>query len=248
VFIEHLVELDNRLVVNKKPKNVDDDHDFLKKWHNEFKLAMNLNGHRHLIEYMYFIRESEQFSLVMEYLPGGTLQQFINDKPAMLTYQKVRMFAHQLIKGIEYMHSFKIKHQDLKPGNILLNSEQTELKIIDFGEATSLEHTRIKSRRAQAGTRYYKAPEQHRNISTLESDIWSYGCIILQMVTKEVPYHNYNNELAIQYSMQKANLSPLDDERATCSSKLALLNEHLQLRDLLEKCLEMDYRKRITAK
>ena len=110
------------MVVNKKPKNVDDDHDIMKKWHNEFKLAMNLNGHKHIIEYMYFIRDGEQFSLVMEYLSGGTLQQFIHDNPRLLTYDKVRLFAHQLIKGIVYMHSYKIKHQDLKPGNILLDA------------------------------------------------------------------------------------------------------------------------------
>lgn len=122
VFVEQIIELDHLKVVNKKPKNVDDDNDFMKKWHNEFKLAMNLNGHDHIIEYKYFIREGDQFSLVMEYLPGGTLQQFIHDNSKLLTYERVRQFAHQLIKGIVHMHSFKIKHQDLKPGNILLNA------------------------------------------------------------------------------------------------------------------------------
>ena len=61
----------------------------------------------------------------------------------------------------------------------MMNADRSQIKITDFGEATTLEHTIVRSKKAAAGTRYYKAPEQHRNINTLESDIWSYGCIVL---------------------------------------------------------------------
>ena len=212
---------------------------------------MSLNGNNHIIEYMYFIREQQDFSIVMEYAAGGTLHQFIRDNAAQLTFSKIRLFSHQLIKGIAAMHNLHIKHQDLKPGNILLNQELTCLKIIDFGEASLLPQTKIKSKSANAGTKQYKAPEQHKNISTLKSDIWSYGCIILQMITHEVPYHKFLVENAICNAMEEDKMSPLDYEYAACNQqhthKLRMLEEHPELKVLLEKCFEMDYRRRVAA-
>jgi len=86
------------------------------------------------------------------------------------------------------MHDCSIKHQDLKPLNILLNEDLT-LKIIDFGFARIIKET-IKTEKETIGTPHYMAPEQFRNVLTLSSDIWSMGCIILQLFTGLIPYHN----------------------------------------------------------
>jgi len=86
------------------------------------------------------------------------------------------------LRGLEYLHKFRISHRDLKPQNIILFNEG--LKITDFG--ISLYHSVRKRRKTFSGTDYYAPPEvinMYEDIDYISSDIYSFGVILFQMIT-----------------------------------------------------------------
>lgn len=124
--------------------------------------------------------------------------------PIELSDLHVQSMTYQILCGVKYIHSANVIHRDLKPGNILINS-QGQLKICDFGLARGInddtESERIKITRYVA-TRWYRAPELiicQRNYSTasicissffcdisnVQVDLWSVGCIICELVGRK---------------------------------------------------------------
>jgi len=97
-------------------------------------------------------------SLVLEYQPD-TLYNRLKSEVNPLSRQQVRKFAHQMFKGIAYLHDAGLMHRDIKPANLLI-SETDMLKIADFGLARLYfpeEESRLYS--PQVSTRWYRAPE-----------------------------------------------------------------------------------------
>lgn len=98
-----------------------------------------------------------------------------------------------LFNLVRYIHSAKLVHRDIKPGNIMLN-EQTDVVIIDFGMCRT-----IQDRRSQlsydVGTRPYKAPELHAQspVYCQASDIWSIGLLLIQLYTSKMPIQVVND-------------------------------------------------------
>jgi serine/threonine protein kinase len=80
----------------------------------------------------------------------------------------------------------KIIHRDLKPDNILISSNLKELKLLDLGVSTYEEDENHKG--AVVGTMRYMSPEQLGGKLSFKSDIWSYGCILLDLCTQMVPF------------------------------------------------------------
>lgn len=106
--------------------------------------------------------------------------------PIELTDAHVQSITYQILCGVKYIHSARVIHRDLKPGNILVNA-QGLVKICDFGLARGInedtESERIKITRYVA-TRWYRAPEliiSQKNYST-SIDMWSVGCIICELL------------------------------------------------------------------
>jgi len=96
--------------------------------------------------------------LVTEYLPGGELCQKITDPNYLLTERKCKSFVRQIAQGLDYIHSHKIIHLDVKPQNIMLKSARDDtVKLIDFGLARKL--TRGKVHANMIGTVGFMAPE-----------------------------------------------------------------------------------------
>lgn len=94
----------------------------------------------------------------------------------------VKLFSYQLLRGVAYMHRKNFCHRDLKPQNLLVDSEKAMIKICDFGSAKELK-VDVKNI-AYICSRYYRAPELifgNENYNT-QIDIWSIGCIICEML------------------------------------------------------------------
>jgi len=192
-------------------------------------------------------------------LMGADLNNII--KTQKLSDDHVQFLVYQIIRGMKYVHSAGIIHRDLKPSNIAVN-EDCELKILDFGLARPTETEMT----GYVATRWYRAPEimlnwMHYNQTV---DIWSVGCIMAEMLTGKTIFpgtdhidqltrilqlvgkpdekllsklgsdeaRNYIRSLP---KMEKKNFS----EVFSGASPLAI--------DLLEKMLELDADKRITA-
>ena len=117
--------------------------------------------------------------IVMEYIDGVTLDQFLESKPSRQLRRKV---VEQLIDALTYIHSKQILHRDIKPSNILITRNGNNVKIIDFGLSDADDYSILKQK---AGTLDYVAPEQKHSC---KSDIYSFGLIL-----KEIFQHRYRH-------------------------------------------------------
>ena len=115
--------------------------------------------------------------IVMEYVDGVTLKEFLAQKPN----RKIRMkIAYELLSAMSYYHSLQIVHRDLKPDNILVTRNGHNVKIIDFGLADSDWHGILKQ---PAGSDKYAAPEQKAGNVPIDcrADLYSFGKILRQL-------------------------------------------------------------------
>eukprot|EP00053_Salpingoeca_punica_P015493 m.143016 g.143016 ORF g.143016 m.143016 type:complete len:376 (+) comp16729_c1_seq1:255-1382(+) len=110
-------------------------------------------------------------------------------------------FTYQMLLALKYIHSANVMHRDLKPGNMLLNTTNCDLKVCDFGLARiadpSTNHSGMLTE--YVATRWYRAPEVMLNAKNYSSalDLWSVGCILAEMLnnTPLFPGKNYVDQL-----------------------------------------------------
>ena len=127
---------------------------------------------------------------VSEYVEGRSLAQWIQDRGPLDLHQ-TRSIAEQIIDGLRALHRREMYHQDLKPGNILIDNHGI-VKLIDFGSTrvTGMEEiTSELDHSTPQGTLDYAAPECLSGaVSTPASDLYSLGVILYEMLTKQLPY------------------------------------------------------------
>lgn len=169
--------------------NYDDDPAYIERFVLESWIGNRINN-PHVVKVVETNHSKSCLYYLMEYVEGITLVQWIklNPKPAV---QEVISLVAQIIKGINALHRRETLHQDIKPGNIMID-KNGEAKIIDFGScyisgiaeiATPLEREGI------LGTAGYSAPEVVlAGKSTVQSDIFSLSVIVFEMLTGEAPF------------------------------------------------------------
>lgn len=110
------------------------------------------------------------------------MRQFIREHKKAFNISQVREIGKQLIDAIFYLHENKIIHRDIKPENILFNKSMDLIKVIDLGVSSQIDETNEKEGDV-VGTMRYMSPEQLGGILSFKSDIWAFGCIILEFLT-----------------------------------------------------------------
>ena len=129
--------------------------------------------------------------MVMEYVDGITLKQYIKEKGA-LPWQEACDFAIQIGQGIQEAHAQHIIHRDIKPQNIMMTKDKT-LKVTDFGIARAVAGETNVVGGTALGSVHYISPEQARGGYTDErSDIYSLGIVLYEMLTGRVPFDSDN--------------------------------------------------------
>jgi serine/threonine-protein kinase len=144
-------------------------------------------SHNNIVNVFDVTENDENFFLVMEYIQGLTLSEYIKQhKP--LDVQTVLNFTKQIIDGIKHAHDNQIVHRDIKPQNILVDENLT-LKILDFGIAKALSETTMTQTNHVLGTVQYLSPEQARGESTDNgTDIYSIGVVLYEMLVGKPPF------------------------------------------------------------
>jgi len=164
-------------------KDVSNQSSYQQRLRKEFEILMQLQ-HPHVVS-TYGIEDIEGYGrcIVMEYVDGPTLKEWLNDKPSRQLRLKV---AHELIDAVAYIHTKGIVHRDLKPENIIVIPNGSNVKLIDFGLADTDSHTILKQ---PAGTPHYMSPEQMQTaVADVRNDIYSMG-VILQQLDLGLRYH-----------------------------------------------------------
>lgn len=127
----------------------------------------------------YMDRERGRVCMVMEYMDGGTLQQFVSGGQA-LSEPALAAVARSVLRGLAEMHAQRKIHRDIKPSNILLD-RQGRVKISDFGLVRELNETGSFAQ-TFTGTVTYMSPERIQDIGHgCPSDIWSLGMVCVCM-------------------------------------------------------------------
>jgi protein phosphatase len=178
------------LLVLKIPSiDLKDDSAYLERFMLEEWIAKRINSENVLKSYI-STRKSDYLYNITEYIQGQTLTQWMIDNPKP-KIEIVRDITQQIVKGLNSFHRLEMIHQDLRPHNIMIDSNNC-VKIIDFG-ATRVEgliesNINLEQENLQ-GTALYSAPEYFlQEIGTSKSDLFSLGVIVYQMLSGKLPY------------------------------------------------------------
>ncbi|UDI78466.1 Stk1 family PASTA domain-containing Ser/Thr kinase [Staphylococcus taiwanensis] len=169
----------------------------MKRFEREVNNATQLS-HKNIVE-VYDVQEDEEcFFLIMEYIDGPTLSEYIHSH-GPLNVDTAIEFTEQILNGVKQAHEKRIIHRDIKPQNILIDKNKT-LKIFDFGIAKALSETSMTQTNHVLGTVQYLSPEQAKGETTNEStDIYSIGIVLYEMIVGEPPF---NGETAVSIAIK----------------------------------------------
>lgn len=213
---------------------------------NEIELMKKLN-HSNIVTYKDMITDDNYIYIITDYCNGGTLQQFIDihkGYPENFSESEVKIYITQIKNALEYLVSKNIYHRDIKPQNIFINYKNNkkddpssiELKIGDFGFAKEIENDDMEN--TLCGTPMYIAPEIiYEKKFHINSDLWSVGIILFQLLYGFFPFGSPKNILELMKNIDSVHLSfPLNERDE--------LNESVH--DLLEELLQKNPKNRIT--
>lgn len=166
--------------------------------------------------------------LVMEYIEGVTLNEFVNERKLELK-ERLRLFL-KICRGISFAHRNLVVHRDLKPSNILITSG-SDPKILDFGLAKLVDESQADALQTQtafaAMTPAYASPEQMRGgIITTSTDIYSLGVVLYELLTGEPPFYLAGHSLDETFRMV-CEIEPTKPSKA--AAQKALKENILQL-------------------
>ncbi|KAK2750314.1 Suppressor of Sensor Kinase (SLN1) [Myotisia sp. PD_48] len=194
--------------------------------------VLEVLDHPNIVSYHGIEVHRDKVYIFMEYCSGGSLATLlehgrIEDETVIMVY------ALQMLEGLAYLHQAGIAHRDIKPANILLDHNGV-IKYVDFGAAMVIarqgktlaamdnykdtgprykkeNHGQRKNEKSVTGTPMYMSPELVRGEINQSSsrhgsmDIWSLGCVILEMATGLRPWAGLDNEWAIMYKIAQGN-------------------------------------------
>lgn len=262
----------NQLVAIKKIENVFDHRSLAKRTLRELKLCRSF-AHENILSLDRVMRpHSANFQNI--YLVSELMETdlaCVIRSPQELTDEHCQFFIYQVLRGLKYIHSANVIHRDLKPRNLLVNSN-CDLKICDFGLARvdDPENSDRALMSSYVATRWYRAPEVilGRKRYTKAVDMWSVGCILAELVGRKpiFPGRDSFHQITLIVSIlgtpptqspadqsSKSSSGPTDDYVSNLPKKPKLSFRSLYPRasplacDLLDRLLVFDPEKRLTV-
>ncbi|KAI5773623.1 MAP3K4 [Gulo gulo luscus] len=225
------------LMAMKEIRFQPNDHKTIKETADELKIFEGIK-HPNLVRYFGVELHREEMYIFMEYCDEGTLEEVSR---LGLQEHVIRLYSKQITVAINVLHEHGIVHRDIKGANIFLTSSGL-IKLGDFGCSVKLKNnaqTMPGEVNSTLGTAAYMAPEVITRAKGeghgRAADIWSLGCVVIEMVTGKRPWHEYEHNFQIMYKVGMGHKPPIP-ERLSPEGK-----------DFLSHCLESEPRMRWTA-
>ncbi|KAI3362659.1 hypothetical protein L3Q82_001733 [Scortum barcoo] len=243
------------LMAMKEIRFQPNDHKTIKETADELKIFEGIK-HPNLVRYFGVELHREEMYIFMEYCDEGTLEEVSR---LGLQEHVIRLYSKQITTAINVLHEHGIVHRDIKGANIFLTSSGL-IKLGDFGCSVKLRnntHTMPGEVNSTLGTAAYMAPEVITRAKGeghgRAADIWSLGCVLIEMVTGKAsemlcniyikfqfeaslrPWHEYEHNFQIMYKVGMGHKPPIPEKLST------------EGKDFLGHCLESEPKRRWTA-
>ena len=198
VYLAYDTILDRDVAVKVLRGDLANDEKFVRRFQREALSASSLT-HPNIVEVYDVGEDHGQYYIVMEYVEGRHLKDLIK-KRGKLTLSEVIDIMLQITDGMSVAHDSYIIHRDIKPQNIMI-LENGLVKIMDFGIAMAMNSTQLTQTNSVMGSVHYLPPEQANGKgSTLQSDIYSMGIVMYELLTGKLPYKGDNAvEIALKH-------------------------------------------------
>ncbi|KAI4255435.1 MAG: hypothetical protein LQ352_002574 [Teloschistes flavicans] len=213
--------------------------------------VLEVLDHPNIVSYYGIEVHRDKVYIFMEYCSGGSLANLL-EHGRIEDETVIQVYALQMLEGLAYLHQSGIAHRDIKPENILLDHNGV-IKFVDFGAAKIIARQgktlqpqdagagRVPGKqKSMTGTPMYMSPEVIKGLNEGRHgaiDIWSLGCVILEMSTGRRPWASLDNEWAIMYNIAQGNPPQLPSRDQLSSEGI----------EFLKRCFERDSKRRASA-
>ncbi|TGB04889.1 Stk1 family PASTA domain-containing Ser/Thr kinase [Halobacillus salinus] len=186
VYLGHDIILERDVAVKVLRLEHGNDEEFIARFHREAQSATSLS-HPNIVNIFDVGEEEEIYYMVMEYVDGMTLKQYIQQYSPIPITDTVDIMK-QVTSAISHAHENGIVHRDIKPQNILID-HYGHVKVTDFGIAMALSATSLTQTNSVLGSVHYLSPEQARGgMATRKSDVYALGIVFFELLTGRLPF------------------------------------------------------------
>ncbi len=214
--------LERWVAIKLMHREISSDSDQLERFRREARAVASLN-HPHLVTVIDFGEDDDHPYIVFEYVEGENLKDRLR-RVGRLPVPEAVAYAIEIGRALECAHSNRLVHRDVKPQNVLIDPEG-RAKVTDFGIARSLEAEGLTATGRVLGTTDYVAPEQALGEdTTAQSDVYSLGICLFEMLTGDVPY-KADSQVAVAMKHVKDPLPDIRMRRPEISAALASVVE-----------------------
>lgn len=198
VYLAYDTILDRNVAVKVLRGDLANDEKFVRRFQREALSASSLSN-PNIVEVYDVGEDNGEYYIVMEYVEGKHLKALLK-KRGKLTVPEVIDITLQITNGLSVAHDSYIIHRDIKPQNILI-LENGMIKITDFGIAVAMNATQLTQTNSVMGSVHYLPPEQASGKgATLQSDIYSIGILMYELLTGKLPFRGDNAvEIALKH-------------------------------------------------
>ncbi|UGS33685.1 protein kinase domain-containing protein [Capillimicrobium parvum] len=221
--------LERPVAIKLMHREMSSDSDQLERFRREARAVAQLN-HPHIVQVIDAGEDDNTPYIVLEYIEGQTLKDCIRRK-GRLPIPEAIAYAIEIARALEAAHARAIVHRDVKPQNVLIDSEGSA-KVTDFGIARTLTEEGLTADGRVLGTTDYVSPEQALGHPvTGQSDIYSLGIVLYEMLTGEVPFRG-ENQVAVAMKHVREDLPDVSMRRPEISTALAAVVDHATAKEL----------------
>ena len=221
--------LERQVAIKLLHREIATDSDQLERFRREARAVAQLS-HPHIVGVIDAGEDEGRPYIVFEYVEGETLKERIR-RLGRLPMDEAIAYAIEINRALGCAHAHNIVHRDVKPQNVLID-EEGSAKVTDFGIARTLDQEGLTADGRVLGTTDYVSPEQALGHDVNgQSDIYSLGVVLFEMLTGDVPFHG-ENQVSVAMKHVREDLLDLQVRRPEASATLASVLERMTDKDL----------------